>query len=60
MGADEKTYAVAGPYYWNIAHPNAGNENGRHNLATTFPGIRTPVDAAFSKNGKTLFFKGSK
>ena len=57
VGADGKTYAVTGAYYWIIGR-RAGVESGPHRLADRFPSLQTPVDAAFTKNGKTTFFKG--
>ena len=59
-GVDDKTYAVSGNYYWYISRPRAGKESGPHKLTDKFPDLETPVDAALTKNGKTLFFKGSK
>ena len=60
MDAARRTYAFKGQYYWVIGH-NAGLESGPHKIDSRWREIREPVDAAFTRrDGRTIFFIGSR
>ena len=61
MGPDRKTYALKDDKYWVISSgAGAGLESGPHKVTDLWKGLRTPVDAAYTKGYKLIFFRGSK
>ena len=58
LGRDRKTYVFRGDYFW-VLGTNLGVESGPTKITSKWKELKTPIDSAYTKDRRTIFFKGS-